>query len=100
MIVPAKFVLDTNVLIDAHRRYYSFDIAPCFWRVLIDLAKQGHVVSIDRVKMELMNSDEEDPLNKWANSEFNQWFMPTDNDAVFQALGEIISWSIEQTKFF
>lgn len=26
-----KYILDANVFIEAHRRYYSFDIAPSFW---------------------------------------------------------------------
>ena len=25
------FLLDTNVLVEAYKRYYSFDIAPSFW---------------------------------------------------------------------
>jgi hypothetical protein len=95
-----RFVLDANVLIDAHRRYYSFDIAPCFWRVVLDLASEGHVMSIDRVKQELMNSDEEDALNKWANSDFNQWFLSTDSEEVFQAYSEVINWSVGQAQYF
>lgn len=99
MTEQLRFVLDANVLIDAHRRYYSFDIAPCFWRVLLDLANKGHIMSIDRVKQELVNSDQEDALNKWANSEFNQWFMSTDNEEVFQAYGEVINWSVGQAQY-
>jgi len=49
MTESLRFVLDTNVLVEAHRRYYAFDIAPCFWRVLLKLADRGHIVSIDRV---------------------------------------------------
>lgn len=94
-----RFVLDANVLIDAHRRYYSFDIAPCFWRVLLDLANKGHILSIDRVKQELISSDREDALNIWANSDFNPWFMSTDNEEVFEAYRDIIDWSVGQAQF-
>lgn len=94
-----KFVLDANVFIDAHRRYYSFDIAPSFWRTLVELAEKGHVVSIDRIKDELLNGDQDDMLSKWATSEFNPWFMPTDNDEVFNAYSEIITWSVVEKQF-
>jgi hypothetical protein len=95
-----RFVLDANILIDAHRRYYSFDIAPCFWRILLDLAKKGHVMSIDRVREELIHSDGEDKLNKWAVTEFSQWFMSTDNSDVFRAYSELMEWAVEQTHYF
>lgn len=29
-----KYCLDANVFVEAHRRYYAFDIAPPFWRAL------------------------------------------------------------------
>ncbi len=48
------YILDTSVLIQAHRVYYSFDIAPAFWNFLIDSAKTGEVVSIDRVFDEII----------------------------------------------
>jgi len=100
MTESLQFVLDTNVLVEAHRRYYAFDIAPCFWRVLLELAKRGHVVSIDRVKQELINSGREDALNKWAHSEFDQWFVSTENEEVFEAYRQLIDWSIEEAQYF
>jgi len=93
------FVLDANVLIEAHRRYYSFDIAPCFWRVLLELADRGHVISIDRVKDEIIEKGYEDALSKWAKSKFYPWFMSTDNEEVVLAYGEIINWAMEQDQF-
>lgn len=56
MTALERFVLDTNVLVEAHRRYYAFDIVPSFWRVLIELADKGYIISIDKVKNELMHS--------------------------------------------
>lgn len=44
-----KYVLDTNVLTQANRVYYSFDIAPAFWDFLITSAKSVEIVSVDRV---------------------------------------------------
>lgn len=100
MTKQLRFVLDTNVLIEAHRRYYSFDIAPCFWRVILELANEGHIMSIDRVKQEIMSTDKEDALQKWSDSNFNRWFVPTDNEEVFESYGEIIDWSIGEGHYY
>ncbi|ANB57527.1 hypothetical protein GFC29_1375 [Anoxybacillus sp. B7M1] len=55
-----KFVIDTNVFIEAYTRYYSFGIAPSFWNALIQHAENGHVISIDRVKQQLNRLHKED----------------------------------------
>lgn len=34
---PTCYLLDANVLMEAARRYYAFDIAPGFWQALIQL---------------------------------------------------------------
>ncbi|OQM46676.1 twitching motility protein PilT [Anoxybacillus sp. UARK-01] len=100
MTESLRFVLDTNVLVEAHRRYYAFDIAPCFWRVLVELASKGHIISIDRVKDELMKSGQEDALNKWALSEFDHWFASTDKEEVFEAYREVINWAMGANQYY
>jgi hypothetical protein len=100
MIQSPRFVLDANVLIEAHRRYYAFDIAPCFWRVLLELADKGHIVSIDRVKDELMNSGQDDALSKWALSKFDHWFASTENQEVFEAYRQLIDWSMGENQYY
>lgn len=39
------FVLDTNIFIEAHRRYYGLDLCPGFWEPLRHFAQRGRVVS-------------------------------------------------------
>ena len=37
-MTPQKnYLLDSNILIEAHKRYYPFDVVPGFWDVLLDL---------------------------------------------------------------
>ena len=48
-----EYVLDSNVFMEAARRYYAFDIAPPFWESLVHHAANGRLESIDRVKQEL-----------------------------------------------
>ena len=47
------FVLDANIFIEAHRRYYGLDFCPGFWESLAHFAGQGRLLSIDRVYREL-----------------------------------------------
>lgn len=56
------YVLDANVLVDAHRRWYAFYFHPGFWDFLLIMHAQGRVVSIDRVRKEILAGDE---LEQW-----------------------------------
>jgi hypothetical protein len=70
MSVSPAYLLDTNVFIEAARRYYAFDIAPAFWQALIGLAAGGQVRSIDRVKVEIDRGKDE--LSVWVKGQFHQ----------------------------
>jgi predicted nucleic acid-binding protein len=91
------YILDANVFIEAHRRYYAFDIAPPFWASLVDAASAGRVGSIDWVKKELDRGNDE--LTKWADNKFAQAFARTDGDDVIQSYGEIMEWVQAQGQF-
>lgn len=92
------FVLDANVFIEAARRYYAFDIAPPFWSSLIEYARIGKVLSIDRVKNEL--EDRKDQLASWVKRYFNHGFYTTDDDYVIIAYGKVMTWVQNQNQFF
>jgi Domain of unknown function (DUF4411) len=83
-------VLDTNVFIEAAKRYYDFDIAPGFWESLITWARQGHIISIDRVHTEIRVGA--DRLARWTDAEFAFAFASTAEPAVMTAYGQIINW--------
>jgi hypothetical protein len=61
MIVP--FLLDSNFFIEAHRTSYPFDVVPSFWIKVKELAEQGKIISIDKVKKELLQNKDE--LSDW-----------------------------------
>jgi len=93
-----SYILDSNVLIEAHRRYYSFDIAPAFWDFLINSAKTNKILSIDRVYDEITNGNDE--LAEWTNAHFSFAFKHTNNDSnVLFKYGELMKWANEQTQF-
>ena len=93
----ATYVLDTNVFIEAARRYYAFDIAPPFWESLVQNAANGRIYSIDRVKQELERGKDE--LTTWATSQFNDAFASTDEEDVIESYSEVISWVQAQEQF-
>lgn len=93
-----RCVLDTNVFIDAYKRYYRFDLVPSFWRTLLNLAESGSVISIDRVKEEIVRGGK-DELTNWITSEFDGWFMSTDEERVFDSYRQIIDWVQEQDQY-
>lgn len=66
------YLLDANVFIEAAKHYYAFDLVPSFWEELVNNARKARILSIDKVKAELDNK--EDELKQWANSDFVQWF--------------------------
>lgn len=46
----AKYLLDSNIFIQAHRMYYPFDVVPSFWNKILELSNKGIIISIDKVK--------------------------------------------------
>lgn len=54
MRAETRFVLDANVLIQAHRTYYAFDICPGYWTALLVHHDGERLCSIDRVRSELL----------------------------------------------
>lgn len=92
-----KYVLDSNVFIEASRRYYSFDFARPFWESLCDHGKQGIICSIDKVYDELRNGD--DMLKTWAENDFREFFRSTQQPDVLSAYPRIIQWADQQPQF-
>jgi predicted nucleic acid-binding protein len=88
---PPKFLLDTNVLISAHRSYYAFDICPGFW----DAVKAGHatgrVFSTQRVLSELRRGG--DALQDWVETELPDGFFLDDSSAdVISEYAPMMQW--------
>ncbi|HPI78558.1 MAG TPA: DUF4411 family protein [bacterium] len=91
------YVLDSDVFIGAARSYYAFDISPRFWNCLTQLAEDGRIASIDRVKQELDRGN--DDLREWANTRFSQAFKSCDDDSVIAAFSETMKWVGSHKKF-
>lgn len=88
--MTTKYVLDTNVFIQAHRQWYRFSFASGFWQVLLSQHKAGTITSIDRVRKEIKKGD---TLYEWVDKSAPRSLFPTSKQvAVGNKYKEIISW--------
>jgi len=95
---PPHCVLDANVLIEAHKRYYAFDICPGYWAALLAHHERGHVCSIDRVREELVK--QRDALSRWAKQEAPaSFFAGTADPAVVASFGQVMTWLNRQAQY-
>ena len=89
-----RFLLDTNIFIQAKNLHYGFDFCPAFWEWLIARNVTGRVASIDKVGDELQAGG--DDLSDWATARGRAFFLPPD-DPVVPALGRVSTWATSQT---
>lgn len=86
---PRMFVLDTNVFIQAHRRYYPFDVCPGFWDCLVHFCQESRLTSIDHVRREIVDGD---ALSEWAKSAPRELFASTMVPSVIACYRDIMNW--------
>ena len=87
-----QLILDSNVFIQAYRYHYPMDIFPSFWNKLIELAYEGFIVSIDKVKKELYKYD--DNLKIWCDNNLPpNFFASTYNEEVIKEYKKLAEWA-------
>lgn len=84
------YVLDSNFFIQAHRVSYPLDIAFSFWNKVKQLADEGRIISIDKVKNELY--DKNDALEAWCKENLPDDFFK-DTSEVMAAYLQVASWA-------
>jgi hypothetical protein len=85
----ATYVLDTNVFIEAHRRYYSIDLCHGFWDCLMHYCQEPRLLSIDRVLAEI---DKGDALHQWVVNAPEDLFASTADADVVNWFGQMMIW--------
>ena len=86
-----RYLLDTNIFIQAKNWHYGFDFCPAFWEWLLVQNEAGKVASIENVRGELRKYKPPDALSEWVDQDGRGLFLPRDN-AVEAALGQISIW--------
>ena len=93
---PEAYVLDTNVFIQAKRRFYPFDVCPGYWAALCWYGAAGRLCSVDKVRDEMERGA--DALWDWARDSFGTArFLTTGSEAA--QYGEMVTWVVAQTQF-
>lgn len=85
-------LVDAYVLIEAKNRYHAFDIAPGFWAWLEQGHRTGKLISIDALRDELMQGDDE--LAEWARGR-RDFYLPIDQLTV-QRFRPLSDWARHQ----
>ena len=97
MATSAPYVLDANVFIEAHRRYYAFDICGGFWEALLHHHDEKRIISIDRVRDELATGD---ALEDWCKETApDELFARTAEPNVARHFGDMMAWVQAQSQF-
>ena len=91
------FVLDSNFFIQAHRATYPLDIAITFWEKVKEVAHNGSIVSIDKVKNEIFQNDDE--LKNWCLENLPEDFFKDTTDT-FEEYGQLVSWVMSKSDHY
>jgi hypothetical protein len=83
--------LDSDVLIESKKRWYSFQIAPGFWEFLDQEANAGHIAASSRVYHEIVDETDDD-LADWAKNRRGPPLFIDPDAAVQAALTEIVDY--------
>ncbi|MBQ9639129.1 MAG: DUF4411 family protein [Bacteroidales bacterium] len=94
-----KYIFDTNSFITPHRAGYNpLDVAINFWNKIKELSDQSVIGSIDKVKAEL--SEHDDDLRKWVNKTLpKDFFVKFETEATKEKFREVASWAQNNTNY-
>ncbi|QHS09143.1 DUF4411 family protein [Sinimarinibacterium sp. NLF-5-8] len=94
------FVLDAGVFIQSHRHHYAFDIVPGFWNTLLIYHNAGTLVSIDRIKKEVLSGGKDDALEDWVkNTSPKTLWDTTKEPRVASIYGDMMDWVQSSTHY-
>ena len=88
------YIVDSNFFIEAHRAHYHLDIALSFWAKVRQLAYQGIIISIDKVKNELY--DKNDALEAWCRANLPDDFFKNSAEVISE-YAQVIAWALSKS---
>ena len=84
------YLIDTNILITAHKITNPIDIHPTYWEKLKEVFGRPDVLSIDKVKDEIFYF--EDDLSNWCKENIDDHFWKSSENSI-QEYAEIQNWA-------
>jgi hypothetical protein len=98
-ITPIRYALDSNIFIEANRRYYAFDLCPGFWKCVLHYHAASRIQSIDRIRTELAKG--RDKLADWVSDRVSATiFHPSTTPDVLHWFAQMVTWVQSQPQFF
>lgn len=91
------YLVDSNFFIQAHRAIYPLDIATGFWNKVKLLADSGTIFSIDKVKNELYNKNDE--LENWCKGNLPDSFFK-DSSEILKEYSQITTWAVSKADHY
>jgi len=91
------FIVDSNFFINAHRATYPLDIAFSFWNKVKQLAEEGKIISIDKVRNEIYNKN--DMLEAWCKQHLPQDFFK-DTSKVMGEYSQVTAWAYSRNNHY
>ncbi len=91
------YIVDSNFFIQAHRETYPLDVALSFWNKVRQLAIEGKIISIDKVRNEIF--DKNDSLEAWCKDNLPPDFFK-DTSETLSEYQKIIEWTFSKTSHY
>lgn len=94
------YVVDSNFFIESHRERFPLDIVTGFWNQVSRLAQEEKIISIDKVKDEIFENDDE--LTKWIKNNMPDTFFygTTKDDRVIEEYRKVVTWAYSQSHHY
>jgi hypothetical protein len=86
--VAQTYLLDSNIFIEAAKRYYAFDLVPTFWDKIVENAESGNIITIDRVLDEVLVG--QDDLADWCYDNTCTWCKSTNVTEIGEEYKKVI----------
>jgi hypothetical protein len=100
MNLNSRYLIDANVFIQAKNFHYRFGFCQRFWQWLNEAHHAGLVFSIDKVRQEINDGDEDDPVRLWADDLPEGFFIADKHDiAVMQAYRQVMQWNVSNNHY-
>ena len=91
------YLVESNFFIQAHRVSYPLDVAFSFWNKVKQLAEEGKIISIDKVRNEIYHNN--DTLEEWCRANLPDDFFKESSEAM-AAYGQVVDWAISRSSHY
>jgi len=91
------YVVDSNFFIEAHRSNYPLDVVPSFWVKVKELADQNKIISIDKVRKEIY--DHQDDLKEWCENNLQDDFFKSTQE-IISSYSQVVLWANSRSRHY